>query len=256
MREAGRVPGRFEAAASREELDEIAAEVMLRALREKPDALFCLATGSSPEGAYALFVRRAIGEHLPVHRLRIVKLDEWCGLSKTDPATCESFLRRRVIEPLGIAEDHYLAFDGEAADPEAECLRIGARLSEAGPIDLCVLGLGRNGHLGLNEPGEFLEAGPHVARLEERTMLHSMLAGHRGAGSGVETLPDRGMTLGMRDIMQSRIVLFLASGPEKEEAWEGFRSGRISTKHPSSLLHLHPGLLCIHERRFEAPEPR
>ncbi len=253
------IPGhsrqRFIAVTSSEELDSAAAAAMIAALREKPDSLFCLATGSSPEGAYALFVRRAIEEGLPVDRLRVVKLDEWCGIDGADPATCERFLRDRVIAPLKIDENRYISFDGGAADPEAECARVRAELQEAGPIDICVLGLGRNGHLGLNEPGSFLETGPHVALLAEKTRMHPMLAGRDGArtdGSGIP--PDRGMTLGIGDILNSRIILFLVSGSGKEDAWDGFRSGKISTMHPSSFLHLHPGLTCIHEGRFGGPD--
>ena len=143
-----------------------ASNVILEAVRTRPDLLLCLASGSTPTRAYDLVALRAREDPSPFERVRLLKLDEWAGLAMDDPATCEVYLRQHVVEPLGLTPERYIAFRGDAIALDAECAHIAGLLEEQGPIDLCVLGLGVNGHLGLNEPGPELHPGPHVAHAQ------------------------------------------------------------------------------------------
>ncbi len=170
--------------------------------------------------------------------MRIVKLDEWWRLPADDRRTCEVYLQQKLIGPLGIGQSRYISFDSDAPDPEQECLRVRSSLEREGPIGLAVLGLGKNGHLGLNEPGPFLHPVCHRATLSPETRQHPML-NHSGPA------PESGLTLGMRDILSSEVILLIVSGSGKEKALDQLRSGKITTDCPATFLWTHPRVHCL-----------
>lgn len=215
------------------EMSRRAADSVLAAVAGKPDSLLCLATGHSPAALYVALAREARAKPGFFQNLRIIKLDEWLGVPASDPGSCEHYLRSRVLEPLAIDAARYLAFDGAAAEPLKECVRVNRALIRQGPIDLCILGLGKNGHLGLNEPGASLMPHCHVATLTEQTRQHSMV-GER------EDKPVRGMTLGMRDILDSRKILLLVTGQGKEAAAAKFFERAETPELPATFLWSHP----------------
>ena len=144
-----------------ERASRFAADWLVDRLCDKSDSIVCLATGATPMLGYALLAERAAREPSLVDRCRLLKLDEWGGLPMDDPSTCEQHLRKTLVSPLGMA-DRYVGFESQPPNAEAECGRIAMWLAENGPIDVCVLGLGLNGHVGFNEPAAFLQ--PHAAR--------------------------------------------------------------------------------------------
>jgi galactosamine-6-phosphate isomerase len=204
---------------------------MAAQIAEKPDSILCLATGGSPREAYRIFAHIVLETGLDLSRAVFVKLDEWHGIPMDNPATCESFLQRELFRPLSVHSGSILSFDSMAEKPEAECRRIADALDAMGPLDLTILGIGRNGHLGLNEPSGFLMSRPHVAVLAEKTLGHAML---KEAGATVS----RGMTLGMADLLKSRHIVMMVAGEGKEEASAGMLSGKVTTTNPSSFLQL------------------
>ena len=192
------------------QMSELAATMMFSTLINKPDALFCIATGGSPTGCYANFVKMVKDNNISTSQMQIVKLDEWAGLSKDNPATCEYYIEEKILKPLDIPASRYISFDPLCKDVSEECNRVEEALHEAGGIDLCLLGIGRNGHLGLNEPGESLKPYAHRAELQPITRTHAMLMrNHESVSAGI--------TLGIADIMNSRQVLLLIAGAEKEK---------------------------------------
>jgi galactosamine-6-phosphate isomerase len=219
-------------------LSQRAAELVVAELRAKPTSLLCLASGSTPTRTYELLALEGAKEPTLFEHCRIIKLDEWGGLSPGDPATCDSQLRTTLVSPLGLTE-RYVAFESNPLDPNAECARIAAWLDQNGPIDISVLGLGINGHLGFTEPAEYLQAFAHVAQLSQASLAHAMLA-----QSNIR--PTYGLTLGMADLIQSRRVLLLVTGPTKRDPLERLLTGRITTEFPASMLQLHNDveLLC------------
>jgi galactosamine-6-phosphate isomerase len=221
-----------------EEMGLRAAKYLHQRVRARPDLLLCAATGSTPTRAYELFVESWEGHRGAVERLRVIKLDEWGGLPQDDPGTCEAYLRRHLLGPLAIPDHRYFGFRADAPDPEAECEAVAAALDEQGAIDVCVLGLGLNGHLGFNEPGDALQAHPHVARLSETSLAHPMVRHSRGAVT-------HGLTLGMGDILHAKSVLLLVSGAHKREPLRRLLTGPVSTDFPASLLWLHPDVTCV-----------
>lgn len=137
-------------------LSERASEYLLAVIRRKPDAVICLATGATPLLTYHYLVEKIHQQQVDVSQLTFVKLDEWVDLPLTMPGTCETFLQQHIVQPLGLREDQLISFHSEEIN-ETECERVTNLIARKGGLDLCVLGLGKNGHLGLNEPGESLQ---------------------------------------------------------------------------------------------------
>jgi galactosamine-6-phosphate isomerase len=215
------------------EMSRRAAESVMAVVAAKPDSLLCLPTGNSPAGLYQALSREAQTSPDLFRSLRVIKLDEWLGVPASDSSSCEYFLRNRILGPLAVGADRYISFDGEAPDPQAECERISKELERHGPIDLCILGLGRNGHLGLNEPGASLQPHCHVATLSEQTRHHYMV-GER------KEKPVQGLTLGLRDLLQARKIVLPITGAGKEAALARFLERTVTTEVPATFLWLHP----------------
>jgi galactosamine-6-phosphate isomerase len=220
-----------------EEVSLRAAEFIVAGLREKPNSLLCLAAGSTPTRCYELLAQAGASEPTLFKHCHIIKLDEWGGLPPGDPATCDLQLRTTLVSPLNLAE-RYIAFESNPLDPPAEAARIADWLNQNGPIDISVLGLGINGHLGFTEPAEYLEPFAHVAQLSQASLAHTMLA-----KSNIR--PTYGLTLGMADLILSRHILLLVTGPAKREPLQRLLSGRISTAFPASMLQMHSSVMLI-----------
>jgi len=218
-----------------------AASLIIEELKKNKQALLCAATGASPTGTYTSLKHTFDQQPELFSRMRVIKLDEWGGLPMNNPSTCESYLQKHVIGPLNMTNDRYISFQSDPKDPAGECARIQAELKRSGPIDMCILGLGMNGHLALNEPESFLEAETHVAKLSASSLEHPMIG-----ETGMK--PSYGLTLGMANILQSRCILLLISGSKKKEITSTLLNRQISTALPASFLWLHPNVVCLVDR--------
>jgi galactosamine-6-phosphate isomerase len=218
-----------------------AADFIVKELREKPDLLLCASSGRTPMRAYELLAAAKTKQRKLFQRLRVIKIDEWAGLAPDHQASCELYLKEKLIDPLGIDANRYISFSSDARDPHAECERISAWLAEHGPIDVCVLGLGENGHVALNEPAASLWPHAYVVRLAKRSLQHPMLA-------ALKHKPTRGLTLGMGEILQSRRILLLVSGGHKRAVLRRLLKPLVSTRFPASLLWLHPDVTILSDR--------
>ena len=223
---------------SYDSMSELAASLIMRGLESKPDLLLCAATGSSPTGLYKILVEKSKNEMNLFKNLRLVKLDEWGGVKENDPVTCEWYIRQNLIEPLNISFDRYISFESEPADPEAECKRIQNELDQKGPIDICILGIGKNGHIGFNEPDDYLAPGCHYARLTSESLSHSMI-------QVMDKKPSYGLTLGMGDILNSSRIILLITGNNKKDVTNQLMRKKVSTDLPASFLWLHPHVDCF-----------
>lgn len=218
-----------------EAMSRAAATRFMETVDEKPDALISLATGSSPMRLYELLGEAVEDGRMKTDQLRLLALDEWYGLPRMHAATCAAFLEQYVLQAWGMAPEQVTTFHADADDPYDECVRIQRFLNDAGPINLCILGLGTNGHLGLNEPADALKPEVHVAELDERSQAHAML---KNTGVSVQ----RGMTIGLADILAADEIMMLITGTDKEEVYQYLLSGEINTRVPASFLHLHPNV--------------
>jgi galactosamine-6-phosphate isomerase len=205
-----------------------AADLIAKRLQEKPDLLLCLATGSTPTRTYEILAKQPKSLF---KQARILKLDEWGGIPMNSPATCETYLRKLLIDPLDLAS-RYVGFESRPADASTEIERIKRWLVENGPIDLCVLGLGVNGHLGFNEPAENLQPQPHVAKLSTESLGHSMV-------QSLPTKPTFGLTIGIRNILDSREIVVLVSGDSKVGALRRMMKDSVNSHFPATYLQKH-----------------
>ena len=223
---------------SYEEISRKASAIITRQLEIKRDMLLCAATGNTPARTYQLLAGQYVRKPEDFAAMRVLKLDEWGGIPMNDPGTCESYLNTRLLSPLQITGERYLSFCSDAPDADLECRRIQRELMKAGPIDCCLLGLGMNGHIGFNEPATFLQPGCHIAQLSETTLQHSMVA-------AMGRPPSYGLTLGMADILQARMILLLVSGSAKKDITRELLSKKVTTSLPASLLWLHGNTICL-----------
>jgi putative deaminase/isomerase len=237
---------RVQVAADHEQMSRRAAARIAAAVRQKPALLLGVVTGATPTRVYEHLAARRAAERAIFARLRVLKLDEWMGLPARHPASCESYLERHLLGPLGIDRSRHQGFRTRPKDAAADAERIARWLARHGPIDLCVLGLGRNGHLLMNEPAPALPPGPHVARLSPSTRRHSMLM-------GLKTPPRRGLTVGLADILRSKEVLLLVSGRPKRVALARALAGAVTTRCPASFLWLHPNVTVYCDRAAAPP---
>ena len=143
---------RIEICQSYEALSLKAKEIVTSELGQHKALTLCAATGGSPTRMYELLVEEAGRQPELFSQFTVLKLDEWGGIPMDHPGTCESYLRNYFVGPLQIPEDRYIAFQSDPENPEAECERIQQILDQKGPIDICILGIGMNGHIALNEP--------------------------------------------------------------------------------------------------------
>ncbi|WP_343670491.1 galactosamine-6-phosphate isomerase [Chitinophaga sp.] len=231
----------IEVCSSYEEISVKAKDIIVEQLRYHKRLRLCAATGGSPTGLYKELAAEFGKQPDLFDQLHIIKLDEWGGLDMNHPGTCETYLQQHVIQPLKVGEDRYLSFQSGPDDPLAECNRIKNELYCLGGIDICILGLGMNGHLALNEPGSALESQCHVARLDPQSLEHPML------GDGER--PQYGLTLGMAEILQAKQIVLLISGEKKKEiAYKLLSSKSVTTILPASFVWLHPHVKCLIDR--------
>ncbi|EAR01388.1 putative galactosamine-6-phosphate isomerase [Maribacter sp. HTCC2170] len=214
-----------------------ATSMVIDEVTNNPQLLLCAATGSSPLPLYQRLGEESKKNTTLFKQIRILPLDEWIGLPSSD-GTCDSFIHEHLLTPLKVSKERYFPFNPLAENLEAECLRIQAILKKQGPLDLCILGLGKNGHLGFNEPTKVLKPHCHIADLTTQSQQHTMILGS-------SKKPTQGITLGMQDILSSKRILLLVSGIGKEEAKEQLLSGRINSQWPASFLWKHDNVDCL-----------
>ncbi len=205
-------------------------------IRRKPNLLLCTASGNTPTMVYAGLVEKM--KTYPTDFMRIIKLDEWGRVSMHDPMSCEYYLQKHLIKPLNISQYNYFGFDSNHDDPELEIQRMKNVLHEQGPIDVCILGLGLNGHVAFNEPPCAEDSVCHIAKLSTSSLSHPM-----SLKMGV--VPEYGLTLGMKDILQSKKIIMLISGEKKRKIAKEFLSGQVTPNLPASFLWKHNDVHCF-----------
>ncbi len=217
-------------------------ELIKKEIEKKPNLLFCVASGGSPAGAYSKLA--AYKEVYPEfgNQLRVIKLDEWGGLEAGSSFTSELDVQQKFVQPMGITADRYWTIDPDTLDPEGSCLKMEQILGQEGPLDICILGIGVNGHIALNEPLEVHQLPYHVCELAPSTLANGML-------KTLKQPPSFGMTIGLRGIMQSKLILLFIAGSGKKEAFELLKREQISPFFPASFLWLHPNVQVLVDRQ-------
>lgn len=209
-------------------------------LRERPQAVLALPTGNTPLGLYSELIDRSRAAEVSLASARIFNLDEYCGLAPSDEHSYAAFLHRHLIGPLDLEADRVRLLKGDAADMEAECSAYDAALSECGGIDLCILGLGVNGHVAFNEPGSAWDLRTHVVHLS-----HATRAAHERQSKVPWSIPAWGVTMGIKSLVESRHILLLIAGTHKETAKAAVYAGAEDIDWPVTSVLSHPSLTII-----------
>lgn len=224
------LPSRDYAQMSRRAAYVVAGQVLL-----KPRSVLGLATGETPLGLYRELAR--LGEEGDVDFSEVVtfNLDEYLGLARTDPHSYAWYMEEHFFRFVNVAPERRHIPDGVARDPGAECVRYERALEAAGGVDLQILGLGRDGHIGFNEPDVKFEKGTHVVQLAEST-----IRANARFFSSPDQVPTRALSMGIKTIMSAKRILLLASGAEKADAIAAAVRGPVTPDLPASVLQLHP----------------
>jgi galactosamine-6-phosphate isomerase len=214
-----------------EELSSYGAGLLKSSLEGQDEPVLCAASGNSPSLLYDNFVESINGDDDWVQKLRILALDEWIGVPGGDPNSCESYLKKYLVNPLKVEDDRFLRFHSNPKNPDAECRRMKNIIEGLLPLDVTVLGIGKNGHIGFNEPSTSLLPFCHVTELSRESMQHSMAL-------EMGNVPKYGITLGMSEILNSKKILLLATGKEKKKVIRELLDGKITPQNPSTFLLL------------------
>ena len=229
-----------------EELSFKAAKIMLEVVRENPYAVLGLATGTTPLGLYAYMIADHEQKGTSYAHIRTANLDEYKGLPKTHPQSYAYFMRKNLFDGLGIDWENTNIENGMAADEEKECARYDEVLEQL-PRDIQLLGLGSNGHIAFNEPGTPFGSGTHVVSLAESTVKDNARL-----FDDISEVPRKAFTMGIRQIMQAKKILILASGANKADAVAKMVKGEVTEAVPASVLQLHPDCTLIVDKAAAA----
>ena len=226
-----------------EEMSAAAAEFVIRQLRHKPNSVIGLAAGGTPCLLYQLLGDACAAGEVDFSQVRTFSLDEYIGLGADHPQSYRYFMEKRLFSRVNLSAAHIDAPDGMAADIAAECARYGAAIAAAGGIDLMILGIGPNAHIGFNEPGPCFVPDTHVVELSEATRTANARFFARP-----EDTPHWAISMGVRDIMLAQNILLLSSGAGKTEALYQAVCGDITPEAPASVLQLHRNALVLADR--------
>jgi glucosamine-6-phosphate isomerase len=213
-----------------------AAADILALTRSHKNSVLCTASGDTPAGLYKELVTEIHKNNIDISGWYFVSLDEWLGLNGDDEGSCRFHLNNQLFGPLKIAEDHIGFFDGRAAEPGKECNKVENYIDERGGIDIAILGLGMNGHIGMNEPGTSPSLRSHVTDLDSQTQQIGQKYFQK------EQPLSKGITLGLATLLDARHIILQVSGKHKAGIVKRILQEEVSPQLPATLLRNHPGL--------------
>lgn len=223
-----------------QEMSRKAANIISAQVIMKPDAVLGLATGSTPIGTYRQLIDWYNKGDLDFSEIRTVNLDEYKGLSADNDQSYAYFMRTNLFDHVNINPENTNIPNGLEPDIDTECNRYNAVIRSLGGIDLQLLGIGNNGHIGFNEPGEAFEKETHCIKLTENT-----IQANARFFENIDDVPKYAYTMGIKNIMQARSILLVASGASKAEALYNSLFGPISPAVPASILQLHNNVSIV-----------
>ena len=223
-----------------EQLSRQAANIIAAQVISKPNCVLGLATGSTPIGAYKELIARYENGDLDFSKVTTVNLDEYCGLTPDNDQSYRYFMNNNLFNHVNVDMSKTNVPSGIAEDPQAECERYDNLIEELGGIDLQLLGIGHNGHIGFNEPDDKYTKETHIVKLGNSTIE----ANSRFFAS-YDDVPKSAITMGIKAIMNAKKVLLVASGKDKQEILKKSLFGPITPSVPASILQLHPDLTVV-----------
>lgn len=213
-----------------EELSGYAADFIVDSIKNKPNLVLCMASGSTPALTCDLLVQKLKEEQVDSSKFTFLGLDEWVGLPPTNTGSCHFFFHKRIFEPLQLSSSQYFLFNALANDLESECAKMDKVIADKGGIDIMIVGIGMNGHIGFNEPGTSFTALSHVAELDEITKS----VGQKYFDGPVELA--KGITIGFGHLMNTKKVFLMANSSNKAEVIKKTIEGPVTENFPASIM--------------------
>lgn len=223
-----------------EELSKIAADIIASVITLNPDCTLGLATGSTPEGLYSELIKKYEEGRLDFSGVQTINLDEYKGLSPESDQSYRYFMNTHLFDHVNIDKDYTHVPDGLEEDSEKACDDYNDLLEAIGRVDLQLLGLGNNGHIGFNEPSDHFPKYTHCVDLTEST-----IEANKRFFDSAEDVPVKAYTMGIKNIMDADKVLLIVSGEKKAEILEKVLFGEITPEVPASVLQLHKDLVVV-----------
>lgn len=222
------------------EMSERAAQLIVGCVQLFPECTLGLATGSTPIGTYNKLIEMYESGIVDFSKVRTFNLDEYYPIEKTNTQSYDYFMKHNLFSKINIDEKNVHIPNGETDDPEKECRDYDAALQSNGGVDIQILGIGVNGHIGFNEPDETLVSGTHVTNLTASTVkVNSRFF------ASEDEVPKKALTMGIASIMSAKKIVLLASGKNKNDAIKAVLSGNITTSVPATLLNVHPDVVIV-----------
>lgn len=225
-----------------QEISEKAFEEIKKTVTEKPDAVLGLATGSSPVGLYQLMIKDHQENGTSYRKVRTFNLDEYVGLPKDHPESYYSFMHRNLFDGLDIKEEN-IHIPSSEGDLQEKCEQYNAALEET-VIDVQILGIGSNGHIGFNEPGTSFDSVTHIVDLKPSTIRDNA----RFFDDDISKVPTKAITMGISNVMAAKKIILLANGENKANAIQACVMGPVTENVPASILQEHPDVIMIVDR--------
>lgn len=220
---------------SREAANIISAQIIM-----KPDCVLGLATGSTPIGLYKQLIEWYQKGDLDFSEVRTVNLDEYKGISRENDQSYYYFMHQNLFDHVNIPEGNTHLPDGMALDPEKECDRYNNLIQSMGGVDLQLLGIGHNGHIGFNEPGDSFDKQVHCVNLTEST-----IEANKRFFASADEVPRQAYTMGIGNILQAKKILVVANGEGKAEIVKKAFFGPVTPQVPASILQLHQDVVLV-----------
>ena len=225
---------------SYEEMSMKAAEVIANQMKEKEDSVLGLATGSTPEGMYAELVKMYENKEIDLSKITTFNVDEYYGLDPQNDQSYNYFMNKHLLGKVNVNKDKTNIPAGITEDVETTARDYDKKIADHGGIDIQVLGIGVNGHIGFNEPGPYFVGQTHKVDLSEET-----IEANSRFFENAEEVPKQAITMGMMSILQAKKILLLANGQGKADAIYNSLQGPITPQVPASILQLHKDLVVI-----------
>ena len=223
-----------------DEMSRQAANVISAQVIMKPNCVLGLATGSSPIGTYKQLIEWYNKGDLDFSNVKTVNLDEYKGLTKDNDQSYYYFMYNNLFKHINIDLNNTNIPDGTEPDSAIECARYNRVIDDIGGIDLQLLGLGRNGHIGFNEPDQVFTKGTHCVDLAEST-----IEANKRFFASADDVPRQAFTMGICDIIQAKKVVMVVSGEDKADAVQKAFFGPVTPEVPASILQLHPDFTLV-----------
>ena len=232
---------KFIKAKSYEELSQIAGEIIANQIKQKPTTVLGLATGSSPIGTYNYLAEQCKKGELDFSKVRTINLDEYVGLPADHEQSYRRFMNENLFNKVNIDKKNTYVPNGVAKDLQKETQEYDQRIEDFGKIDLQLLGIGVDGHIGFNEPDTFFTAETHIVTLDPST-----IDANARFFSSKDEVPKKAISMGMKGIMTARKIVLVANGKNKKEILEKAMYGKIEPQVPASILQLHSDIKIIY----------